>query len=487
MFFDQQRLDFFRPLTSKYREVVVECVKLLYQRLYGNLADYGQVVNRDLLVEIFQEAAARAPLLESEDDGGGRFKTAREQANWVANQLIECGWLQKQLDEATMQSSYAFTREGRQFTQPFVEGDGERLRTHHRNTRNTRNALSAFCEAGDIHDLLDSLQYSERIISDFTDVIAELDDRKRKLVREVEAQSMLDCAAGEFFDFMESRFQPDIAVRLSADNVEKYREEIAALITAVKHRSRSFKATAEKRLRQLLPPDTAPHDVSWLFYVLDTISGRLERASAVMLPALRQALQSFTRRADIIIRQLSYMSQQSGNDCASVCRELGALDQHYQYAIFDRLADNFAPISTNLVDPADIKLRQVAEKQSLRTEVMETFDVEVDDMRELHITQVLDRAFAVDNHDIREYVMAELNRGNKVDISELPVSNDARSLLNAMRAIEVAAINERSSDYEFRISYQDEEGSAADTVEFNALQGYIGRQGNFYLELVNKD
>ncbi|CAH0990648.1 hypothetical protein SIN8267_00742 [Sinobacterium norvegicum] len=483
MFFDQQRLDFFRPLTSKYREVVVECVKLLYQRLYGSLADYGQVINRELLVDVFQEAAARAPLLDTGDDQGGRFKTAREQANWVVNQLLDCGWLQKQLDEATMQSSYAFTREGRQFTQPFVDSDSERLRTHHRNTRNTRNTLKAFSDAGDIHDLLDALQYSERIISDFTDIIAELDDRKRQLVRDVEAQSMLDSAAGEFFDFMESRFQPDIAVRLSADNVEKYREEIAGLIESIKQRDNSFKAAAEKRLRQLLPPDTTDENTSWLFYLLETISGRLDRACAVMLPALRQALQSFTRRADIIIRQLSYMNQQSGNDCAALCQELGALDQHYQYKIFNGLSDKFAPLDCAMVDPADVKLRQVAQRQALHTEVSDSVEASVDDMRELYITQMLDQAFAVDNKDIRRYVVDALSSGNRVDLSELPVTEDARSLLNAMRAIEVAGVNDLSSDFQFSIGYQDDDDQAQD---FNALQGYIGRQGRFYLELINK-
>src|SRR5690606_2833599 len=98
-----------------------------------------------------------------------------------------------------------------------------------RNTRNTRNALDAFAQQGEIHDLLDAFEYSERIISDFTDVIAELDERKRQLVQEVEAQVLVQRATEEFFEFMEKRFQPDIAIRLSADSVEKYREDIVEI------------------------------------------------------------------------------------------------------------------------------------------------------------------------------------------------------------------------------------------------------------------
>jgi hypothetical protein len=136
-----------------------------------------------------------------------------------------------------------------------------------------------------------------------------------------------------------------------------------------------------------------------------------------------------------------------------------------------------------MVDPADVKLRQVVQKQALHTEVADSAEASVDDMRELYISQMLDQAFAVDNKDIRDYVVDALSNGNRVDLSDLPVTEDARSLLNAMRAIEVAAVNDLSSDYQFTIGYLDDDNRQQD---FNALQGYIGRQGRFYLELINK-
>ena len=199
MFFEQERGQFFRPLTSKYRAQVMECLRELYQRLYSSSsADYGQALARDTLIEIFQEALVRAPLLadeglaesddESDDSSEGRFRNSRDHAVWVLNQLLEYGWIEKQVDEATLQSTFAFTRYGRLFTEPFVAESRSMARTRHRNTRNTRNSLESFLERGDIYDLLDAYEYSERIISDFTDVIAELEERKRDLVREMEDQ-----------------------------------------------------------------------------------------------------------------------------------------------------------------------------------------------------------------------------------------------------------------------------------------------------------
>jgi len=46
IFFADQRLHFFRPLTGKYREQVVACLRSLYARLYSSLADYSRVVQR---------------------------------------------------------------------------------------------------------------------------------------------------------------------------------------------------------------------------------------------------------------------------------------------------------------------------------------------------------------------------------------------------------------------------------------------------------
>jgi len=65
MFFSEQRQQFFKPLTSKYREQVVECLRLLYERLYSANADYGESLRRNQLIEIFEEALARAPVLEA--------------------------------------------------------------------------------------------------------------------------------------------------------------------------------------------------------------------------------------------------------------------------------------------------------------------------------------------------------------------------------------------------------------------------------------
>ncbi|MDO3384050.1 Wadjet anti-phage system protein JetA family protein [Gilvimarinus algae] len=452
MFFTPERQEFFKPLTSKYREQVAQCLSLLYRRLYGSNADYGHSLSREQLLEILEEALARTPLAAlaaDDDDAPQRFKSHREQALWVLKQLLECGWLEKQVDTATLQSTYPFTRLGRLFTQPLVESDSARIRTRHRNTRNTLNALEAFYHRGEIHDLLDAYEYSERIVTDFTDVIAELEERKRELVREVESQQLVQQATDQFFEFMEKRFQPDVAVRLSADSVEKHRDQIGRVIAKIRRRPKDDKAQIEKQLRRVIPELARP-DQSVLWSILDTIERRMGNAADIMLPALRRALHSFTKRADIIIRQLSYLNSQSENDLVGICQSLSEQDDAVVAQHLQRAAEHMAGMRVQLIDPAQLRLQERKRASVVRTAVTEQPPLDAEAERELMIQQVLDQAFALDNSGLRQYVEKALRDGRQVSTRHLPVDT-ARDLLAMAHITEVASYNNLSGGCRFLV------------------------------------
>jgi len=506
MFFEQERGQFFRPLTGKYRAQVMECLRELYQRLYSSSsADYGQALARDTMIEIFQEALVRAPqladggladevdaLLAAEKDADeheGRFRNSRDQAVWVLNQLIDHGWIEKQVDEATLQSTFSFSRYGRLFTEPFVSESRTSARTRHRNTRNTRNSLESFLERGDVYDLLDAYEYSERIISDFTDVIAELEERKRDLVREMEDQLLVQRASEAFFDFMENRFQPDLSVRLSADNVEKHRDQISKLINGIRKQDKVFKANAEKRLRELLP-ELAQEGHSVLWTILDGIELRLRNASDVMLPALRRALQSFTKRADIIIRQMSYLASQQHNDVLAVCKHLAGLPADQQGKLLERAGEMMAVPEIGFVDPASVKLHAARTRRTVEASLDDgSGDFDIEARKDIYVQQVLDQAFLVNQHALRSYMRQHLSAGHKISTRDLPIDS-AQDFLAVSHAIGLGASDGLSSEFEFRIDYA--EGCGPDlpnsTTESDGAAGqYFERKDHFSFELVLKD
>ncbi len=457
MFFANEQLHFFKPLTSKYREHVLQCLSLLYHRQYSSSADYGHSLNRAQAVEILEEALARVGSLniESSAEEKGqeaelRFKNLREQASWVLKQLIECGWIDRQVDTATLQSTYPFSRVGRVFSQALVESDNTQIRTRHRNTRNTLNSLEAFLNRGEVYDLLDAFEYSERIITDFTDVISELEERKRELVRQVESQQLAHQATDQFFDYMEKRFQPDISVRLSADSVEKHREEINKVLNRIRRKQKEFKQTLEKELRRVVP-DLCAQEHSYLWHILDTIEQRMRNAAEIMLPALRVALHSFTKRADIIIRQLSYLNSQADNDLVEVCKELSDLTEEEYNKRLTLAADCMSSFRLQFIDPQQIRLQERKQKQIVDSSVNDEQEVDADAKKELMIQQILDQAFSFTNKNVRSYVKQALRSSSSISTRHLPV-DDAQDLLAMAHAIEVGAVNNTSSDYQFRIT-----------------------------------
>ncbi|WP_369602710.1 Wadjet anti-phage system protein JetA family protein [Hahella sp. SMD15-11] len=453
MFFEGPRQQFFRPLTSKYRAWTAACLALLYRQLYSDMAEYGHALSREQILGIFQEAitrlpAANAALPDGEDDERP-LRTEREQAVWVFNQLRECGWLEEVVDEATLDVRFRFTRAGRHFTQPFVELEGGSLRTRQRNTRNTRNALDAFLQHGEIHDLLDAHEYSERIINDFTDVIAELEDRRRTLIREVSADQDRRLAGEAFFEFMEKRFQPDISIRLSADSVEKYRDEILALIDRIRAQPKAFKADAERRLRDLLP-DQVRKGQSLLWQILDRIERRLNHATDTMLPALRDALRQFTRRADLIIRQMSYVASQRHTDLVAVCERLRAKPATEQDTLLTRMGERMGGVSIGLVDPARVRLRERRPPPPVNTRLEHLPEVDDSALRAVSLRMALDKAFTITDAHIRDYILSALDTRDRIDTDELPVRT-AADLLALTHCVELGSANARHDGWQFRV------------------------------------
>jgi len=475
MFFTDERAHFFRPLTGKYREQIVECVRLLHERLYSSQADYGESLKRDQVLDVFGEALERAPLLEG-DDEGGRFRNNHEQAGWILNLLVEHGWLKRDKDEASFQSTYPFSRTGRLFTQALVEVDGRSVRTRHRNTRNTLNALSAFLERGEAYDLIDAHEHSERIIADFTDLIAELEDRKRQLVREVEAKQLVQQASDQFFEFMEKRFQPDVAVRMSADSVEKHRDRIQDTLERIRRKPRAWKANAERELRRQAPELVVDGDTSVLWQLLDSIETRLRSASEIMLPALRRTLQGFTRRADIIIRQLSYLHHQKHSDIVGVCRALATLDDN---AFGERLAqagDTMAGIRLGLVDPGHVRLREQRVRPTVSNQLADSGAPDHQTLRELAIQRLLDKAFNINGNALRDYLRRALGASRVIDNRDLPV-NDARDLLALSHVIELGSADQAAAGFRLRV----------EPTEPITDDPYFVRRDGFRLELEQDD
>jgi len=287
-------------------------------------------------------------------------------------------------------------------------------------------------------------------------VIAELDERKRQLVKDVEAQQVVQRASDEFFEFMEKRFMPDLSIRLSADSVEKYRDEITDLIGKARRKRKEFKATAERELRRTAPELVTELSQSVYWMILDGIEARMHNASSIMLPALRHALNGFTRRADLIIRQLSYSSSGVQNQLNLLSERIKSATPVEADAALKETGRALSSLNLALIDPDSVRLRAERQARTVNTTVEAHVAADKASRKQLFIQGAVDLAFNFNSQGQREYVVEALSDGHRIHSQNLPVTN-AKELLMSAHIIEIGSVG--ASEFSFKVDFERSGGS----------------------------
>ena len=84
-------IDFFKPLTSKYRQVYADCILLIFNTFKPEIS-YG--VNREIVVKTLTDYFEVDDMEMTFDDEETVIKDARDKANAVIATLKSCGWIE---------------------------------------------------------------------------------------------------------------------------------------------------------------------------------------------------------------------------------------------------------------------------------------------------------------------------------------------------------------------------------------------------------
>jgi hypothetical protein len=443
LFFESDRLNFFRPLAGKHRTVVVACVRALYERLHGPSADYGQNLTRDslrdLLLPVVQDARHVLALQDdaaSAEDGampGVIPDNADDQQSTAAvvRALHSDGWLETFGDRAGLVTAYRFSRAGKLFAEAFWALDRRSARTRQRNVRSCRNALNATLRNVDAYDLIDAYEYAEKIISDLSEGV----DYFQELVRRL----MLEAAQTPWDNFMEflDRFEKEFKKQLTADSIERHRQAIRDVIAHLHslddEKSRALEAQLNDIARWATQERVGPSTVDWM---LERIEEMVEAACTTKHPELIKAMSVYMQRAASIVQQaLMLRGGQTRQAHSLAIAKTASLSGAPQNALLERLGQALAPAEIRLLDPATFKLRTVAQRRRALTV---TAQPKVS--RDARLAAALYRAeadaFALSNEDIVHRIRAELrSRDRPVRLSTLPVATTT-DVLNNMQLVE---------------------------------------------------
>ncbi|MGZ5058760.1 MAG: hypothetical protein ACXWE3_09985, partial [Methylobacter sp.] len=99
MFFEAERHTFFRPLNGKRRELVVACLRSLYESLHGPSADYSQNLTRETLkdllaptVQVLINNIAADSFLDEDELSGLDNADDQQLTNALIRALLKDGW-----------------------------------------------------------------------------------------------------------------------------------------------------------------------------------------------------------------------------------------------------------------------------------------------------------------------------------------------------------------------------------------------------------
>ncbi len=437
-FFTDNKKHFFRPLNSKYREIILGCLRALYHRLYSPEADFGYQVTREEMRDLFVQVIRETPMLADDDDEEIDQKATddRAKANAIFQELLNCGWLEKYVDN--MSSTYRFTRAGKAFSETIAGFETKGLKTRQRNVRNTKNALQAFLNKNDPFDLIDAVDYAKRVASDFADDIADLHERKQALMKDAIQKAQF--AIQDLLDYMDNHFSPDLAIRLSADSIVRHHNDIREIVEKIKKpwRLKKLKRT-EKTLKSLVPGKTeSTSDTPIIYQLLDQIERYLESAERVKMSELRAALESYVGRTTLLIKQATaMMAGLKEEQLAKTLQTLSKSSPEQQNQQLALIGQHLGTLSARLIAPNTVSLRK-RERREVPDEIKEASQPTPEERLQAALAEAEDNAFTISMDDIRQEILKQMGEQWTIRVSELKITN-AATFLALSHAIEVGS------------------------------------------------
>ncbi|MDP3333815.1 MAG: DUF5716 family protein [Methylococcaceae bacterium] len=441
MFFEAERQNFFRPLYGKRRELVVACLRALYENLHGPSADYSQNLTRDTLKDLLaptvqgliNEVNEIAADDVQSDDELSVLDSADDQllTNALIRALLKDGWLETFGDRAGLVTTYRFTRSGKLFAEALWSLDRLRSRSRQRNVRSCRNALEAARKNIDAYDLVDAYDYAEKIISDLSEGVDYFQELVRRLMSEAS-----NTPWDEFIAFLD-RFEKEFKKQLTADNVERHRQAIRDSLSRLRNLESDKVNAFESQLQDIASWTHQERVESTIFdWLLDRIEDRVEVACTAKHPELIKAMNIYMRRAAGIVQQA--MMLQGGQRRQSYSRAIAktaSLTGTAQTDFLERLGEAIAPSEIRLPDPATFKLRSASQRRKALT-VTALPKISRDARLQVAMQRTEAAAFTLSNQDVVDFIRSELRLQQRpVRLSSLPMQT-ATDVLQAMQMVE---------------------------------------------------
>lgn len=437
VFFEAERQRFFRPLNSSRRELVAACLRALYDRLHGPMADYAHNLTRDALRELLLPVVRQYQSVKAQEGGDDELSAAEADdpqalVGMVIRSLLTDAWLEQFADRTGLVTAFRFSRPGKLFAEALWSLDRP-SRSRQRNMRGCRNALeAALSDRGDAHDLVDAYEYAEKVIEDLTDGI----DYFQELVRHLMQTASVQTQWSEFVEFLD-RFQRDYSKQLTADNATLNRQAIVHKLERLRLVPEAKFNRMDEQLRDIAHWAVKEHVGTSVYdWLLTRIEDIVDAACQSKQPGFLKAMETYLKRVNgLALQSMMLRAGQTRHAYLAAIQQVAEAPKEQQDLLLMHIGQFLAPAEVRLLDPASFKLRTAAQRRKAVT-----ISVRPRPSREERLAAAMARAeaeaFSIPNEEVAQLLRRDLRIfQHPIRVSALPTAT-ARDTLRAMQAVE---------------------------------------------------
>lgn len=437
LFFEGERLRFFRPLNGARRELVAACLRALFERLHGPAADYSHNLTRELLRELLLPVVRDyqdriAPDADDDELSAPELDDPHQLVTAVIRAFLSDGWLEQFADRNGLVTAFRFSRPGKLFAEALWSLDRP-SRSRQRNMRGCRNALeAALSDRGDAHDLVDAYEYAEKVIEDLTDGI----DYFQELVRHLMQTASMHTQWSEFVEFLD-RFQRDYSKQLTADNATLNRQAIRQKLEKLRLLPEHKVKRIDQQLHDIAHWAVKDHTGSSVYdWLLDRIEDIVDAACESKQPGFLKAMETYLKRVNgLAMQSMMLRAGQTRHAYLAAVQQLATSTPEAQERLLQAIGERIASAEVRVLDPASFKLRTATQRRK-----SVTVSIRPRPTREERLAAAMSRAeseaFSVPNDVVAQQLRSDLRVfKHPIRLSAMPVAS-ARDLLRTMQAVE---------------------------------------------------
>ena len=438
-FLSKARLDIFRPFTGRHRAVFFEVVTEIYERTLGVNADYEIVLDRPTLTEIIVDALEKnRSLIFSAEDGDDELDGAgddREYADKVRRRLKLFGMIEEYNDSAHLKVLWRFTPEGKRIAKMFADTRRKTSVARQRSVRACKGALKNFFDEGNHEYLVDAYEYASTIFDDVCQVSDLFAEHQRRIMGHSFSTSK-EALAGYMlgvndFDKRASRY-------FDSDNIYNHASDIVDLTESIAAMNPAVLDAADRRMSEENPAlEEEANGEALHTWMLARIRRVVESTRDIKHEELHRVVGEFSTNYAILIGRLIKLSAVGDDDpLIRFASMFAAASDEERDEISREMLRHLFPLRADLVDPADLKIAERADRVRTPTTIVRK-QPSREERLEAEIRNAMTAAFAVPAKEVvgRVHVAVRAN-GGSTSVMQLPVG-DARALLAAMSAIEI--------------------------------------------------